>query len=301
VWRNWRYIEGTGSDHETIAFEAVFRNPISTTLSPEREPAFNTKKADWEAFGKGLQAREDQLANQIQEAIAAEDFDSVARLLTEVITQAAGSSIPQKKICEYSKPWWSDLLKALRQSKNIALRAYKKRRTGELFEAWKKARNTYFQAIRTAKDDNWVEFLETRGPENVFDALRYTREKGLSKVPNILYEADGAQKEAKTFEEKCEAFLTTLLPKPTGPPTSPPTTPYTPQNSTRSSSKAKKAWEWPSLAEVEVEKAILTSSPRKAPGPDRINFAMLHHAYKAIPTVFYSVYNALFQVGYHPK
>jgi ribonuclease HI len=309
VWRNWRYIEGTGSDHESIAFEAAFISPTAPIGLPPSLPAYNTKKADWEAFTTELQAKESLLTVDIQGAVASKDFDLLATLLTEAITRAAESTIPRKRSCEYSKPWWDDLLKSLRQAKNTALRAYKRRKTSELNEAWKKARNTYFNAIRTAKETSWVEFLETRGPDNVFEALRYTKEKGLTKVPNILYEAAGARKEAKTFEEKCEAFLTTLLPPPPPlPPTAAPLTtappiiptPYTPPNPARPGSKAKKEWEWPSLSEIEVKKAILTSSPKKAPGPDQINFAILHYAYKAIPTVFYTVYNALFQAGYHP-
>ena len=47
--------------------------------------------------------------------------------------------------------------------------------------------------------------------------------------------------------------------------------------------------------------AIATSSPRKAPGPDRIRFAIIQRAYKAYPAIFNSTYRVLFNIGHHPK
>src|SRR6185437_7290850 len=79
-------------------------------------------------------------------------------------------------------------------------------------------------------------------------------------------------------------------------------TSWMPERSTRSASKANKKydWEWPTLQAIEVKRAINTSAPKKAPGPDRINFAILQQAYKAIPELFDVVYTTLFRRGYHP-
>ncbi|KAK0707769.1 hypothetical protein B0H67DRAFT_496889, partial [Lasiosphaeris hirsuta] len=60
-------------------------------------------------------------------------------------------------------------------------------------------------------------------------------------------------------------------------------------------------WEWPSLQASELEKAIMTSNPKKAPGPDRLSFGILQRAYAAVPMLFYRVYNALFSTGAHPE
>ena len=44
---------------------------------------------------------------------------------------------------------------------------------------WKKdyllARNTYFQAIKTAKRDHWNQFLEKEDPKTIFKAMSYTK------------------------------------------------------------------------------------------------------------------------------
>jgi hypothetical protein len=50
-----------------------------------------------------------------------------------------------------------------------------------------------------------------------------------------------------------------------------------------------------------VYNAIFTSSPKKAPGTDRLSFAILRRAYNAESKIFYLLYRALFAAGYHPK
>ena len=47
--------------------------------------------------------------------------------------------------------------------------------------------------------------------------------------------------------------------------------------------------------------AISTSSPKKAPGTDKLSFAILRRAYNAESKVFYLLYRALFAAGYYPK
>ena len=82
-----------------------------------------------------------------------------------------------------------------------------------------------------------------------------------------------------------------------------PKNPQSPQRPTSSTSKGnrEKVWPWPELSPKEVKHAIFSSSATKAPGPDKIGFAIIQHAYNAAPNVFYRVYTVLFSHGYHPK
>jgi hypothetical protein len=43
----------------------------------------------------------------------------------------------------------------------------------------------------------------------------------------------------------------------------------------------------------------MTSSTRKAPGPDELSFMIIQHAYQAIPELFHTVYSVLINHGYH--
>lgn len=309
VWSNWRYIESTGSDHETIAFEATDRTSSIPRELPSL-PTYNYKKADWDEFAKLLRAREPSLLRAIESAISTCNYEDLASILSSTIKEAADQAIPSKRVSEHSKPWWDDELTRLRKAFNTAYRAYKKQKSGPSEVAYKAARNTYFQAVRKKKEECWANYLEglNLGSGEVFSARRYTKDRGQTKVPTIVYESNGAQKQASTFDEKCSAFLTTLFPTPTSSTTSRPASTSgrsTPQNPASPSSKAtnmntNSKWEWPKLTESEVEAAILTSSAKKAPGPDRLNFDILQHAYKAIPLAFYKVYKTLFDQGVHP-
>ena len=224
VWSNWRYIESTGSDQETIAFEAI-DYARSNSQKPASLPSYNYKKADWKEFAKILVARESSLLQAIELAISSCEYEEVAYILSNTIKEAADQAIPRKRVSEHSKPWWDEELTHLRKAFNTAYRAYKKHKSSTFEEAYKATRNTYFQAVRKKKEECWVNYLESLdlGSGEVFSARRYTRERGQTKVPTIVYESNGIQQQASTFDEKCSAFLTTLFPKPTSNPTSSPT------------------------------------------------------------------------------
>jgi hypothetical protein len=57
---------------------------------------------------------------------------------------------------------------------------------------------------------------------------------------------------------------------------------------------------WFSVISEEIKKAIMTSSTKKAPGPDGLSFLIIQHAYQAIPELFHTVYSVLINQGYHP-
>ena len=379
-WGNWAMIEPTGSDHEVITFQADIAEPPAPTTN-SLTPTYNYKKADWELFRKLLQNSEDQLSQELERAAEAKNHNLMAEVLTTAIRTAADSAIPKLRVVERSKPWWNEDLSDLRKLLNRAHRRYKDYSDDDVFvQDWKAARNTYFHAIRQAKQSYWTNFLEGAEGKDVFTAFRYTKQATHTKIPTIHYEKEGRKAQADTFEEKCTAFLTTLFPRPSsstagsdittgttssaaaagavpgaaldaaldaapgvapaaapadapaaapaaalgvvGPaagagtiPNAAPASPAAivdtinlPQKSTCSASKepgsnnnSKKCqWDWPALADSEIKTAIFSSSAKKAPGPDRIGFAIIQKAYLAIPSVMNKLYRALFNHGHHP-
>ena len=84
-------------------------------------------------------------------------------------------------------------------------------------------------------------------------------------IPSLKYSKDGTTRLVKSFDDQCKAFITTLFPKP------PPfTSPIEWKDYTIDSK-----WEWPKLEKIEVKQVIFSSSNKKAPGPDKISFAIL--------------------------
>jgi hypothetical protein len=132
-------------------------------------------------------------------------------------------------------------------------------------EAYKEAKNQYFHAIREAKTNCWNSFLEKAQGKEIFTALKYTKEKTIRTIPSLQYSKDGTTRLVESFDEQCKAFITTLFPKP---PSS--TSSIEWKNYTIDSK-----WEWPELEKTEVKQAIFSSSNKKAPGPDKLSFAIL--------------------------
>jgi hypothetical protein len=92
---------------------------------------------------------------------------------------------------------------------------------------------------------------------------------------------------ATSFADKARLFRTTLFPPPPE---------YQPTQT-----GASQPLTWTPISGAEVERAIFTSSPTKAPGPDGINFACLRHAYRSIPDWFNSLFAEVLNQGYHPR
>jgi hypothetical protein len=127
----------------------------------------------------------------------------------------------------------------------------------------------------------------------VFTVFNYIKKSFVTKIPIIRY----AGGEATTFREKCTVFLTTLFPS-------------------LSSSEESRALKgpvyikhvlkyvlkptWPALRFAEIQRAIFTIIPGKAPGPDRINGIIVKKAAEVILNVFELVYATLLKAGYYP-
>ena len=327
---NWRYISHTGSDHEAISFDIFAKNSChsQTLTNPESAlglpSCFNYKKADWKKFAIAIQRETKNVP--IPEFITQNTLDSLAENFTSSINTAAESAIPRARPCERSKPWWTNELNTLRKSLHSALRTYKRTRKNTDLVLWKAARNKYFHTIRETKTKHWEEFLANAVGKEVFVAARYTRPAINTRIPSLKT----SRAQANTFTEKCEALLSTLFPSPLTDPSDlssstdgttfsqystylypldnleiqlhqkDSTRPQRPASPT-SKDSGDQTWPWHKLSPKEVKSAIKSSSPSKAPGPDRIGFAILQQAYKVVPAIFNQVYSVLFEYGYHPK
>ena len=127
---------------------------------------------------------------------------------------AAKKAIPRLKISERSKPWWTDEIQRLRSEKSALLRRAKRQKTPDkdLWQQWKVARNAYFKAIREAKQESWLQWLEAAKDSDIYRAYRAIGGSRTAKVPNIYYGNPETPEIAITFSEKYRAFLTTLFP-----------------------------------------------------------------------------------------
>ena len=168
-----------------------------------------------------------------------------------------------KRPCDRSKAWWCPGLTVLRVRYHRAFRRYKRTPSRETEKACKEARNSYFQAIDRAKTDHRFTFLAEANGKEKFTAYSYTKPRTDPFIPVLRYEVSGKEEIVNSFSGKCEALVSTLFKgtqqsdHPPSPPTLPPLphpSPAGPRSRARSNSKGD--WQWPTLAAIEVEKAI---------------------------------------------
>ena len=57
---------------------------------------------------------------------------------------------------------------------------------------------------------------------------------------------------------------------------------------------------WPDLTENELQNAISLFNPKKACGPDAINFTIVQKSFQSLKNVFFMIYSKFIKTGYHP-
>ena len=87
------------------------------------------------------------------------NLDTASEALTDMINDAATAASPPCNSSPRSKVWWNNESGQSRTTMAGKLRQWRFQ-TNEDFEAWQQARNTYYHAIRKAKSDKWIEFLQ---------------------------------------------------------------------------------------------------------------------------------------------
>ena len=127
---------------------------------------------------------------------------------------------------------------------------------------FKHSRIEYFHAIRKAKQQTWLTFLENAGNKDVFTAYKYTKPRIFEKIPPILHE----NKLNLQFDDKCDAFVSGMYTK----------NPFIDDNEDDLSNQdSENDDNWPDLTENELKNAISLFNPKKACGPDAINFTIV--------------------------
>src|SRR6266536_3890254 len=141
-----------------------------------------------------------------------------------------------------------------------------------------------------AKSNCWNQFLEKAEGKEIFKAFAYIKQKRIERLPIITYsDRNNERKDIITFNQKCDAFLTSLFHPP---PASEPLD---------WSSYIEKEWEWPKILIDKIKEAIFSSSDKKAPGPDQISFFIIQKVYNSIPEYFHHIYQNLIRLDHHPK
>lgn len=200
---DWQVLDDLGSDHYGILF--TIANTNFPTVPSESQPKFNLAKADWGKFTIALKSQiqqskvlqrlkcnaSDPQSIRLQylqsgSHLQSQFLDQAAEDLSNAIKTAADASIPIKYFHQRSKPWWNKELKELRKE---MIRKHKILKIDKddafCMVEYKHARNTYFSAIKSAKQGHWNNFLEKEDPRSIFQAMSYTKEATTKIIPSL--------------------------------------------------------------------------------------------------------------------
>jgi len=262
-------LPSTGSDHIPILlrFEApLFRAP---------PPTPNWALSDWPSLDNALKSTTISPPPSLP---TTSSLDVWFRTNLDKVTSQLSLHTPLKRVTYRSKPWWSELLSALRRAYNSALRSSKRDRfDASLLASARAARSSYFKAIKKAKRDHWSSFLASATPQTVWTAKRLAVGRPPPRFPELP--------NASTPSELNEALLNHFFP---GEPADFPDTILLPFK------------ECLPLADDEISRALARSSSSSAPGPDMIPNSVWKRVHHVAPHLIHNLLAPLVIYGSHP-
>jgi ribonuclease HI/exonuclease III len=278
------YSTDHGSDHTAIFLTLNYQ--ISWKIPMQRR-SYNM--ANWTEISETVQTALGPLPT-IQ---SVNDLDQAASHLEKVVQDTLQGSLPIPTAFPYRKRWWTLELTELRRDYNFRRNLWTTAtRRGDfdpsIRNAARRAKDTYHKKINQAKKTHWREFLEDN--KNVWKALSYLTDSSKTSILPILQKNNTWYEED---QEKATVLLETFFPpqpEPLG----------LPQQQEQDTAPSTDPIRLP-LSEDECRRAIFSSNPRKAPGPDDIPFRVWQELWPVVKHWVISIYRISLAQGHFPQ
>lgn len=256
-----------GSDHFATAL--TLRHMMQTWTAPKQRRSYNM--ADWDAIREALQSAFDGLA-WIK---SADELEKAAAQLERAVQEALELHTPKPKAFPYPKSWWTRELTEQRKEYNFRRNQWTQAvRRGdfdqEIKRAAQEANRSYLAAIASQKKTHWKEFLDDH--QNVWKALQALEGQDRTWAIPPLKTENGLTDED---EVKAKVLLKTFFPpQPMPVRVEGEDTPYEQEDPNDPIGAP--------IREEEVRRAIFSSNPRKAAGPDDIPFKVWQEVWPVV-------------------
>ncbi|KAF7371586.1 Transcription factor [Mycena venus] len=166
-----------GSDHLPIRYTLDFK---VTRGLPFR---FNNAKMDLENFLAVLRHR---LGSRPQPTISTQtQLDEAVTFLCEVLRAALDESTPRHRPSSLAKRWWTPRISALLATVRRARRRFQKFLVDSARQLWLQARRELCLAISTAKQEAWFAFVKDLERADLYKAVKRLRNQSASVFPGI--------------------------------------------------------------------------------------------------------------------
>lgn len=300
---DWRVVEDlTGSDHNGIEFRVSLQKSLGCEIKRTTR-IYNTKKANWAQFcGKLDKILTENIItiDNINKIDNTKQLDEVTQQYTDSIIKACSHTIPKKKDREtLTLPWWSDELAAMKAevaTRKRRIRCAAPIRKAVVVRSYLEKKEEYELAAAKAQVGSWKEFCEKQDAEGVWEGIYRVISRTRKREEDTPMVNQGKVLDAK---QSAALLAQTFYPEDNK------------QEDNEEHEKLRRLAETTNLVEepnqdppftrYELEQAIKSFNPKKAPGADGLTADICAQAIGNAPGVFLALTNKCLEVGYFPQ
>jgi len=152
---------------------------------------------------------------------ATPQIDAHLLALQHSFCTAIDQHVPYKRICQYSKPWFTEEVKAAYRQMKLATAYSKQVNTPQAFSQYKKAKATFQQTARQAKKQCFQDFSSNLNGANMWSSFKKLSKptKPTPLLPSLLQTTGWVDNP----RDKLQLLASFLFPSDPNPPSPPPT------------------------------------------------------------------------------
>ena len=287
----------TTSDHNLIILELEVGSKVSRSWKADL--GYNTKKADWNKFGSFVERNFD---DEVINLLCTLPADKAVSLFNKKLDDCCKNSIPKRRMCEKTVPWWNLQLTNMRKKvmaakKQLirAMRLHLDNVYNEYASEYKKLRNEYVSQIRKQKKETWQKFVEIEGNKDPWGIVHKIVNDKIGKpiIWTALQLSDGRR--TTSLDGTIEALLNKCVP----------TDDSIESSDCRAVRQNLKEYRnrnlEPLISFNEVKVAIYKFKNKKAPGLDNFKIEIVKELWNRKSDVIYGLINNCFSQGSFPR